>query len=205
MSLRVIGAGVGRTGTSSLQAALQQLLGGRCYHMTEVGTNKPHIPLWHQAALGTMPDWHDMFADWVAAIDWPASAFWPELAAAFPEALIVHSTRDPESWWKSASQTIFPASLNAEPSPWREMIFALFEHRFTRDIDNREAAIAAFNAHNEYVRLHAPAARVLTWQASDGWAPLCAALELPVPDTPFPHTNTTAQFKERINTAPRAS
>ena len=34
--MRVVGAGLGRTGTSSLKLALEQLLGGRCYHMTEV-------------------------------------------------------------------------------------------------------------------------------------------------------------------------
>ena len=202
MTIRVIGAGVGRTGTTSLQAALEILLGGRCYHMHEVFPRAAHdVPVWHQAALGQMPDWQEFLRDWVAAIDWPACAYWEEIAQTFPEALIVLSHRDAEAWWKSASNTIFPACTQAEDSPWRRMVWDMFEHRFTKKIDNREAAISAYEAHNAYVRAHAPAARLLEWQASEGWAPLCRALDLPVPDQPFPHANSTADFQERIGKA----
>ncbi|MEM7540016.1 MAG: sulfotransferase family protein [Pseudomonadota bacterium] len=198
MSLRVIGAGVGRTGTTSLKLALEQLLGGRCYHMHEVFPNEEHIPLWHQAALGEMPNWSEMFAGWSAAVDWPASAFWPELASAFPNALLIFSYRDPDAWWQSASNTIFPATVKAEDSPWRRMISDLFKHRFTEAIENRDKAIAAFNAHNAQVRATAPRHRLVEWQAGDGWEPICRGLGLPVPDAPFPHENTTSDFKSRV-------
>lgn len=200
MTLRIIGAGVGRTGTTSLQAALEQLLGGRCYHMHEVFPRPDDIPVWHEAALGRMPDWNAFLKDFVAAVDWPASAFWPELAEACPEAVIVLSTRsDAETWWKSASKTIFPATLEAEDSPWRRMVYAMLEHRFgTTAITDRDACIAAYEAHNAAVRANAPADRLIEWQPGDGWAPLCEALSLPVPDAPFPHENTTAEFQERI-------
>ncbi len=198
MGLRVIGAGVGRTGTTSLQAALEILLNGRCYHMHEVFPRPDDIPVWHQAALGTMPDWSAFLNEFVAAVDWPASAYWPELCTAFPDALVVLSTRDAESWWKSASQTIFPASREAEDSPWRRMVWAMFEHRFTTEIDNRDAAIAAYEAHNARVRAEVPAARLLEWHPGDGWGPLCAALAVAEPELAFPHANTTADFQERI-------
>ncbi len=201
MSLRVIGAGVGRTGTTSLQAALEILLGGRCYHMHEVFPRPDDVPVWHQAALGHMPDWHAFLKGWSAAIDWPASAYWQELAEAFPDALIVLSYRDADGWYKSASNTIFPASIQAGAGPWRDMVWAMLKHRFTEDVENRAAAIAAFETHNAQVRATAPKHRLLEWQASDGWAPLCAALKLPIPDVPFPHANTTADFQERIGEA----
>ncbi len=198
MTLRVIGAGVGRTGTNSLQLALQQLLHGRCYHMHEVFPRPDDIPVWHAAALGRMPDWPAFFAEFNAAVDWPASAFWPELAAAFPHAVIVLSTRrDAETWWRSASATIFPATLAAPDDPWRRMIDDLLAQRFTRAIEDKAACIAAYEAHNARVRATVPAARLLEWQVEDGWAPLCAALDLPVPDEPFPHVNSTMEFGQR--------
>ena len=198
MSLRVIGAGVGRTGTASLKAALEQLLGGRCYHMFEVIERPADIGPWTRAAHGAMPDWPRFLADFAAAVDWPAAAYWEELAAAFPDALVLLSHRDPEAWWSSASRTIFPVCRNAEDGPWRRMVFATFEARFTAAIEDREAAIAAYAAHNARVRAGVPAARLLEWEPGDGWEPLCAALGMPVPAADFPHTNTEAEFLARV-------
>ena len=199
MTLRVIGAGIGRTGTTSLKSALEKLLGGRCYHMHEVFPRPDDVPVWHAAALGEMPNWDDFLKEFVAAIDWPASAYWEELAQAYPDALIILSTRaDSETWWRSASNTIIPASFQADDSPWRRMVFAMFKHRFTEDVENKAAAIAAYETHNAHVRATAPAERLLEWQAEEGWAPLCAALKLAVPDEPFPHSNTSAEFQESI-------
>lgn len=198
MALRVIGAGVGRTGTTSLKSALEILLGGRCYHMFEVMPRPADIPVWHAASSGIMPDWSSFLHEFEAAVDWPAAAFWAELAEAFPDALIVLSTRDPEAWWRSASQTIFPTIREAEPGPWRAMVCDLLARRFTADIADKTAAIAAFEAHNAHVRATAPAARLIEWNAAAGWAPLCEALDLPIPDRPFPHTNTSAEFTERV-------
>lgn len=122
MTLRVIGAGQARTGTTSLKLALEQLLGGPCYHMFEVFAYPAHIPVWHRAARGTLPDWQVFLDGYRAAVDLPAAAFWRELAAASPGALIVLSGRDSaEQWWDSASpcrvprprtRPVRPAKLN---------------------------------------------------------------------------------------------
>ena len=198
MTLRVIGAGVGRTGTTSLKAALEILLGGRCYHMFEVLPRPDDVPVWHAAVDGTMPDWQHFLHEFTAAVDWPAAAFWPELAAAYPDALIVLSTRDAQAWWRSASQTIFPTIQAAEPGPWRDMVQALLAQRFTAAFADQTSAIAAYEAHNARVRAEVPATRLLEWDAAHGWAPLCAALGLPVPEQAFPHTNTSAEFTARV-------
>jgi hypothetical protein len=193
MTLRVVGAGVGRTGTLSLKLALERLLGGPCYHMAEVFAHPEHVSAWHEAAQGRMPDWRRLLADYRAAVDWPACAFWPELMEAFPDALVVLSVRDAESWWRSASGTIFPSARKAG-GPWRAMVEDLFANRFTSALEERDACIAAFERHNAEVRRRVPKSRLLEWRASEGWAPLCSALGLPVPDEPFPRVNTSEDF-----------
>jgi len=193
MTLRVVGAGVGRTGTLSLKVALERLLGGPCYHMAEVVAHPQHVPLWHQAALGNMPSWGRLFTGYRAAVDWPACAFWPELMEAYPDALVLLSVRDAESWWRSANGTIFPTAKRAV-GEWRAMTEAIFANRFTPALEDREACIAAFERNNAEVRRHVPAERLLEWRASEGWAPLCKALGVPVPEEPFPRVNTTEDF-----------
>lgn len=197
MALRVVGAGLGRTGTMSLKLGLERLLGGPCYHMIEVFQHPEHVALWHQASLGRMPDWEALFEGYVAAVDWPVCSFWEEVGEAFPDAPVLLSVRDPESWWRSASNTIFPSSRRAE-GEWREMVEDLFANRFTREIDDKAKAIAAYEAHYAKVRREVPASRLLEWRATDGWGPLCDALGVPVPDEPFPHANTTAEFQARV-------
>ncbi len=195
MALKVIGAGLGRTGTHSLKIALEKLLGGTCYHMVEVFQHPEHMPLWLEAARGTLKDWSWLGDNYTAEVDWPASAFYKELMEEYPDALVLLSTRSPESWWKSASNTIFKREglTNPEFEAW---IGELFQRRFV-DIRDPEVAKAAFVRHNEEVIATVPAERLVVWTATDGWAPICNALNIPIPDEPFPLTNTTEEFQAR--------
>ncbi len=197
MTLRVVGAGVGRTGTLSLKVALERLLGGPCYHMVEVFTHPEHVGAWHDAARGQMPDWRQLLDGYHAAVDWPASAFWPELMEAFPDALVLLSVREADAWWRSANGTIFP-TIDRADGEWRAMVEAMFASRFTAALDDRDACIAAFERHNAEVRRLVPPARLLEWRASDGWEPLCAALGVAIPADPFPRVNTTEEFHARL-------
>ena len=194
MTIRVVGAGLGRTGTTSLKLALEHLLGAPCYHMAEVFQHPEHVPAWHEAARGRMPEWVDLLQGYAAVVDWPAAAFYRELAAAFPEAWVVLSVRDPESWWRSASATIFPTLQHAEDGPWRRMIESVLATRFTDAITDRDACIEAYERHVAEVRRTVPANRLIEWRPADGWGRLCAALDLPIPAEPFPHANTTEEF-----------
>ena len=207
--LRVVGAGLGRTGTHSLKIALERLLGSPCYHMVEVFKRPSDVATWTAAANGAHTDWHKLFDGYAAAVDWPAAAFWSQIAEAFPDAVILLSYRDAEGWWKSANKTIFegfrrrpqeaPTQGPAMNPAFVSMITALFGKTFTPSFLDEAAAKAAFERHNEEVRKRAPRARLVEWQAKDGWGPLCAALGLPVPDEPFPVTNTTEEFRARAN------
>ncbi len=204
--MKVVGAGLGRTGTASLKRALEHLLGGTCHHMFEVQTAE-HALGWRDAAEGNPPDWHEFLADYTALVDWPGASFWPELSEAFPEALVLLSVRDSlEQWYDSASNTIFQPGQEPEEDPgglWkarRLMWHSITENRFTTELDDPEAAMAAAAAHNQAVIDTIPADRLLVYRSGEGWEPLCEALGLPVPDEPYPHTNTRQQFKERFRT-----
>ena len=202
MGLQIIGAGLGRTGTNSLQLALQELLGGPCYHMLEVIAHPEHIPVWHAALDGDLPDWDEVFAGYVAGVDWPLCAFWRELADAYPDAPVLLSTRPVDAWWKSANSTIFEMARPEAPDdplfgPLQRMVHVMFE-RFTPDWREEGPAKAAYEAHIAAVRAGVPAERLVEWQPGDGWEPLCDALGVAVPDTPFPHANSTDDFRTMV-------
>jgi hypothetical protein len=204
MALQVVGAGLGRTGTASLKEALELLLDGRCYHMLEVFERRQDIPVWHSAVRGDPVDWGALLEGYAASVDWPASAFWRELSAANPEAIVLLSTRDsPEQWWASMERTIVPTVKGRVPADdpalarQREMVTDLLDRRFTPDWDTPAVAMAAYERHNEDVRRLADPRRLIEWRPGDGWVPICAALAMAVPDEAFPHENTTADFRAR--------
>lgn len=199
MSLRVIGAGVGRTGTTSLKAALEVLLGEPCYHMHEVLIRpKRHVPLWQAALDGELSDWDEIFGPYAATVDWPGAAFWPELAGAYPDALVLLSVRDSaDDWFGSASRTInelMAQPPTADTAAWHAMNVALLARRFAPVPFEPGVARAAYERHNAEVRATVPPDRLLEWRPGDGWAPICERLGLPVPDQPFPHLNTGDEF-----------
>lgn len=200
MTLRVVGAGLGRTGTTSLKEALEYLLGGPCYHMVKVQERPEDPDAWGDAYEGRPPEWRAFFDGYRATVDWPAAPFWSDISTTFPDALILLSVRDPDAWWQSASNTIFPAMANAYFVPdapddgWTRMARGMMAG-FSPDWQDEQSAKAAFLAYNDQVRATAPADRLLEWQTGDGWAPICSALGLDVPDRPFPHANATAQAR----------
>ncbi|MEV1241572.1 sulfotransferase family protein [Nonomuraea sp. NPDC050022] len=218
MGLRVVGAGFPRTGTTSLKAALEQLLGAPCYHMREVFGRPDDAAVWRDACAGVMPDWRQFLGEYAAGVDWPVSWFWRELSAEFPDALVLLSRRESvERWYQSMDQTVLegarrlmrgdsrrpPTLVEIAPEQARameEMIQALFGGAFDDPFD-RDSVIAAYERHLAEVRATVPAHRLLEWQPADGWQPLCAALDLPIPDEPFPHENTTADMRARMNDA----
>jgi hypothetical protein len=202
MTLRVVGAGLGRTGTNSLKLALERLLGEPCYHMIEVFGHPEHIPMWHAAADGERVDWDALFTGYAAAVDWPVASFWRELVDEYPDAVVVLSTRtSADAWWRSADDTIFAHLRNDPVDPpglegWRAMVDAAVAGRYPGVPGDEEKAKASYEAHNAEVRATIPAERLVDWQAGDGWEPLCRALGVAVPDEPFPHVNTTADFRK---------
>jgi hypothetical protein len=204
MELAVVGAGVGRTGTHSLKLALEQLLGAPCHHMMEVLADPSQVPAWVDAIEGRPVDWAEMLEPYRSIVDWPGGAFWRELVAANPDALVLLSVRDADAWYRSASNTIFLAmnNLSPEAAPWMTSVKKLLHDRFSADFDNPDAMIGAYERHNEAVRREVPAAQLLEWSPTDGWEPICERLGVPVPAEPFPVTNTTDEFRAMLGMAP---
>ena len=208
MTLRVVGAGIGRTGTHSLKNGLELLLGAPCYHMIEVFGRPDDIGVWHDAINGSPPDWNAFLSDYESAVDWPACAFWRELSAASPDAVILLSTRESaDAWWKSANDTIFqvteqPPTDDPMLEKQRAMALDMFSKTFTPDWRDEAKAKRAYEAHNADVRASVPADRLVDWQPGDGWEPICEKLGMPVPSEPFPHVNTTDDFRAMLGMEP---
>jgi hypothetical protein len=205
MPLEVIGAGYGRTGTMSLKLALERLGFVKCYHMQEVFMHPEHIPQWGAAHRGEHVDWEQLYEGYRASVDWPSCNLWQEHAALYPNAKIILSTRDPESWYTSVMNTIYRSSTMArdsnDPAVSRIGEWACeitWKRLFDDRMEDREHVIGVYNAHVESVKANAPSSRLLVFEAAQGWEPLCRFLGVGVPDEPYPRVNTTDDFMNRI-------
>ena len=200
MSLEVIGAGFGRTGTMSLKVALEELGYDPCYHMIEVFEHPEHVSLWEAAIRGEPLDWEKIFGSYQAAVDWPTAAFYSELMKVYPHAKVLLTIRDPEKWYESTKNTLYPTGDAPEPSPIMRMATKLvWEQTFDRNFEDRRYAIEVFKRHNEEVKKHVPPERLLVYEVKEGWKPLCEFLGVEIPEgKPFPHLNDTEAFKEMV-------
>lgn len=197
MGLRVIGAGLPRTGTTSLKLALEHLTGEPCYHMTEMFPRvEAHLPMWQRVVDGEIDVIDEILDGFGSTVDWPSSVFWREHADRHPEALIVLTRRDDvDQWWGSASRTVWESMQRRTGFPeWDGLVDGL-RARFHEDPFDVEGIKAAYGRWNEEVRASVPAERLVELAPGDGWAPICAALGVEVPDEPYPHANTTAEFR----------
>ncbi len=209
MTIKVIGAGFGRTGTLSMKGALELLGLGPCYHMMEVLNRPENSDAWFDAAqgepLGAGADWDEILRGYQSSVDWPACHFWRPLSEYYPDAKVILTVREEEAWWNSISSTIFRSFQTKDDVKdrdrlrMRRMSRDLIVNRvFGGNLTDREHALAAYRRNIEAVTAGLPKERLLVFDVAEGWEPLCAFLELPVPDDPFPSTNTTKQFQERM-------
>lgn len=205
--MQVIGAGLPRTGTMSMQAALNQL-GYPCYHMQNVPREAGHLQAWDDAVTGRSPmDWQRLFQHYEAIVDAPGCFFYADLMRAYPEAKVVLTVRDPERWYTSM-MTLWRTMERLRPLrfliPKLGHFFRFVDHMSTRFLAgalDRETLIRLSNEHNAAVQQTVPTDRLLVFQVKDGWGPLCDFLGCEVPDTPFPHLNEgdatlKARFRE---------
>ena len=210
MAIQVIGAGLGRTGTTSLKVALEKLGFSKCYHMFEVIHNPEEAAFWQNAlerkTTGEVNDWSVPFEGYKATLDWPGCTFYRELMDAYPDAKVILTTRDPESWYASAHATIYQSNQMEEETlpppmqPFIRMVKALlWEHTFDGRFEDKAYAIDVFNAHIEEVKRTVPSEKLLVYSVKEGWEPLGEFLNVEVPkDEPFPHLNDRQSFKERV-------
>lgn len=196
--MKVIGAGFGRTGTSSLQAALEELLGGPCYHMKSVLLQDDHLQAWHNFATGKTAemDWEHLFHGYVAAVDFPVCIYYSGIMEKFPDAKIVLTLKGPLQWWESFSRMqglINKTRLLCFCVPKLRTIAQFTDKIIIQDVFGgrleKENCIEVYKRHNEEVRAAVPQERLLEFDVQQGWAPLCRFLQVPVPAKPFPYLN----------------
>jgi hypothetical protein len=209
MTLEIIGAGFGRTGTLSLKTALEKLGFKKCHHMMEVATSADQINYWSCIAeQQDVPTWDQVFDGYKATTDFPACNFYAELANHYPEAKVILTIRDEDSWFRSVNETIYtgwqlvpnwlPRLVPRIGKLHNAISKLIWNGTFAGRAGEPEYAKAVFRAHNEAVQTTIAPNRLLVFQVSDGWQPLCEFLDVPIPEEPFPHTNDTAEMKRRI-------
>ncbi len=210
MALQVIGSGFGRTGTKSLKAALERLGFGPCHHMHEIVENPGQVVHWQTLAAGGDVNWETVFAGYASQVDWPGAYVWRELAEAFPGAKVVHTVRPEEKWWASFDKTIgklmaryeelpLPPHIRDILSSWNDLAG---KGTFGGVLDDKETGLSAFRRGTEEVRAALPPERLLVFDVAEGWEPLCAFLDVGVPNEPFPHHNLRADFWEVLGGEP---
>jgi hypothetical protein len=202
MPLTVICVGYPRTGTVSMKTALEQLGIKPCYHMSEVIAKPDHWPLWIGAFDGVAQPWDRIFESYSAAADAPTCFFYEELARHFAKARIILTTRDAGRWYDSTQSTVLSPGISlrfkAAPAEFNNLLLKMGWHPDDPATHDRSAMIGKFLAHNAAVKRAIAPSRLLVFEPSQGWAPLCGVLGQPVPEGPFPHINSTEEFNKMM-------
>jgi hypothetical protein len=215
--MKVIGAGLPRTATTTQMIALEQLGFAPCYHMRDLlGDLEKGLPLWERAAEGER-DWEEIFGDARSTVDWPSARYYRELMDHYPEAKVLLSVREGEGWVRSMHETVWGifhgdsvihhvSEAQAVVDPlWRRYIALMNRMNWDEetgvlagDTYSDVGLLEVMNRWNGEVKSTVPAERLLVWDPREGWAPLCEFLGVDVPTEPLPRVNDTASFKEGI-------
>lgn len=213
--IKVIGAGLPRTGTLTQKLALEQLGFSPCYHWVNVLADLNQVDVWDRALDGEAV-WDEVFPDHTATVDWPGGYFWRELMEAYPDAKVLLSVRDLERWEPSFRETIVEmchgeslirllASARGKVDPrwarYLKLVDRMFwgpQGTFSEGFAEPAQLIEQAKRHNEEVQRDVPAERLLVWEVGEGWEPLCEFLGVPIPDSPLPHENDRETFLERV-------
>ncbi|HLF64269.1 MAG TPA: sulfotransferase [Saprospiraceae bacterium] len=216
MSIKVIGAGIGRTGTHSLKLALEELGFGKCYHMENLIMDHPErVSFWKDLRAGKEVDHEDFFKGYQSAVDVPVFPHYKQFIQWYPDARVILTVRDPESWYKSFGDTIIRSSRPSMGKivrmslrlPFNKTLRqrlsvlrfagAYLKDFFPKGFENKEAALRFYHDWNQAVIDAVPKEKLLVYNLKEGWEPLCRFLNVPVPQKEMPHSNTTDEFLER--------
>ena len=218
MSLKVIGTGLGRTGTKSLKFALDQLYEGQCFHMMELLQHPKRVNLLKKGQRKGQIDWDAFFEGYTATVDYPTALFYEDLLKKYPNAKFIHTLRDSESWYASVRETIYRGKPKNAKDIFRMIynmirsadfrrVAPVFQYsdqliwngQFQSKFEEKAVAIKIYEAHLEKVKATIPAEQLLLYNIKDGWQPLCDFLNLPIPTTPFPNSNNKKEFNRKMD------
>ena len=218
MTVKVIGAGLARTGTMSLKMALEQLGYGPCFHMIELLKNPARLNYLDVSHKAGATDWKAFFEGYQAAVDYPACFYYKELLAENPTAKVILTVREPESWYQSVANTVYrgkpkgfwdivrlirnlivSADMRRLAPVFRYNDKLIWQGHFKGKFEDKEAAIKVYQEHVEGVKAHVPADQLLIFEVKQGWQPLCDFLGKPIPEQPFPQSNSMTEFNRKMD------
>jgi len=212
--MRVIGAGLPRTGTLTQKLALEKLGVGPCYHWVNIIADLDQVELWHRALDGE-DILGEIFDGYGSTVDWPGGFVYRQLAEANPDAKVLLSVRNPDSWEPSYRDTIGAfckgdgllrhlSDARREIDPrWRRYL-ELVDRMLWGDSSpfadgwGPQEMKQQMLAYNDQVKSTIPSERLLVWEVAEGWEPLCEFLGVSVPGEPLPHENDRDTFVGRV-------
>lgn len=153
-------------------------------------------------------DWDTLYKKFNAAVDIPTWFWYKELIKKYPNAKVILTIRDPESWY--ISMTKICAVLNdpkyitdsGRPRQVTELTWNFLDHPSSPTcglLENKESTIAAYIKHNQDVIDFVPKENLLVMELGEGWERLCEFLGKPIPNVPYPNLHKPKEFEETIN------
>lgn len=149
----------------------------------------------------------DLLTGYIATMDCPAALVAPEILDVFPDAIVIATTRDPKSWWKSmqsmqkmTSNWYLPVLVMWVPrigtyGIWREKFKGMALWRYGEDMFTEDT----IEKHEAFLRKAIPEEKLFWYEVKQGWEPLCKILGVPIPDVPFPHNNSMSDAQQTYN------
>ncbi len=217
MSIKIIGAGFPRTGTSTLKECLQILGYSKTYHMKELLVNPEDLHYWTTLKETGTTDWDKLYNGFAATVDFPGYPWYKQHMKQYPDAKVILTVRPFEKWYTSINSTIKNAGPKTLPQKLMAMAKLAVSARFRKvikcvkfakqtifaeelqgKIEDKAEAEKIFDKHIADVKAYVPAEKLLVWDVSDGWAPLCNFLNKAIPNDTFPHANKKENFKEML-------
>ena len=217
MSLKIIGAGLPRTGTTTLKRSLEILGYDKVYHMKVLLTNPDQYHLWDTLDKTNTTDWDTLYDGYQATVDFPCYPWYKEHMKRYPDAKVILTVRSFDGWYKSIYNTVWQAGPQTVPQKL-VMLFKLLRSPRLRKVVkciklvkkktyaqllegkflDKANTERLFNEYIESVKAHVPAEKLLVYDVRDGWEPLCEFLGKPVPAEELPHLNKKENFKTML-------
>ena len=217
MSIKIIGAGFPRTGTTTLKRSLEILVCNRVYHMKELLVNPVQLKYWKELSETGTTNWDELYNGFDGTVDFPGYPWYKEHMKRYPDAKVILTVRDFDAWYKSVDSTVYRAGPQT-PGEKIKMMGKLITNPRIRKVvgcikffkktffvgemdgkfEDKEYAKKVWERHIENVKAHVPKEKLLVYDVRDGWAPLCEFLGVEEPSEELPHLNKKENFKEML-------
>ncbi len=217
MSIKIIGAGLPRTGTNTLKHSLEKLGYTKTYHMKELLVHPENLHYWKTLEKTSTTNWEELYNGCQATVDFPAYPWYKEHMKRYPDAKVILTIRPFDKWYDSVHSTIWlagPKNIFEKIVKLTKMLFnprmkraalcvkfakrMIFQVHFQGKFEDKVFAEKMFNQHIADVKAFVPADKLLILDVSEGWGPLCKFLGVAEPAEPVAHLNKKEDFSEML-------